>query len=45
MGGVLSTDRAVLIRYTRDSEQRRGSGLRIGDRYVLTACTASELVA
>jgi hypothetical protein len=34
---ALSTDRAVLIRYTRNSEQRRGSGLRVGDRYVLTA--------
>jgi hypothetical protein len=34
---VLSTDRAVLIRYTRNGEPRRGSGLRVGGQYVLTA--------
>ena len=34
---MLSTDRAVLIRYTRNGEQRRGSGLRAGGHYVLTA--------
>jgi tetratricopeptide (TPR) repeat protein len=34
---VLSTSRAVLIRYTRDGQTRRGSGLHIGGRYVLTA--------
>lgn len=34
---MLSTDRAVLIRYTRNGELRRGSGLRIGGHYVLTA--------
>jgi hypothetical protein len=34
---VLSTDRAVLIRYTRNGELRRGSGLRVGGHYVLTA--------
>jgi hypothetical protein len=33
----LSADRAVLIRYLRDGIQRRGSGLRIGGRWVLTA--------
>lgn len=34
---MLSTDRAVLIRYTRNGELRRGSGLRVGGCYVLTA--------
>jgi Trypsin-like peptidase domain len=34
---LLSTDRAVLLRYIRNSELRRGSGLRVGGRYVLTA--------
>jgi tetratricopeptide (TPR) repeat protein len=34
---VLTTDRAVLLRYTRDGQSRRGSGLRIARRYVLTA--------
>jgi len=34
---LLSTDRAVLVRYTRNGEPRRGSGLRVGGRYVLTA--------
>ena len=34
---MLSTDRAVLIRYTRNGELRRASGLRVGGRYVLTA--------
>ena len=32
-----TTDRAVLIRYIRDGQPRRGSGLRIGGRFVLTA--------
>jgi len=34
---VPATDRAVLIRYIRDGQPRRGSGLRIGGRFVLTA--------
>lgn len=34
---MLTTDRAVLIRYTRDGKPRRGSGLRVADRFVLTA--------
>ena len=35
---VLTTDRAVLIRYVRrDGQRRRGSGLRVGGRFVLTA--------
>jgi tetratricopeptide (TPR) repeat protein len=34
---VLSTSRAVLIRYMRDGQARRGSGLHVGGRYVLTA--------
>jgi Trypsin-like peptidase domain len=34
---VLSTDRAVMIRYTRNGEPRRGSGLRVGSHSVLTA--------
>ena len=34
---TLETDRAVLLRYTRDGKTRRGSGLRIGGTYVLTA--------
>ena len=34
---TLQTDRAVLLRYTRDGGARRGSGLRIGGTYVLTA--------
>lgn len=33
---LLSTDRAVLIRYTQNGELRRGSGLRVGGRHVLT---------
>jgi Trypsin-like peptidase domain len=33
---LLSTDRAVLIRYTHNGELRRESGLRVGGRYVLT---------
>jgi Trypsin-like peptidase domain/LGFP repeat len=34
---VLTTDRAVLIRYVRDGEARRGSGLRVAGQFVLTA--------
>ena len=34
---MLTTDRAVLIRYKRDSALRRGSGLHVGGQYVLTA--------
>ena len=34
---VLTTDRAVLIRYARDGKPRRGSGLRVAGRFVLTA--------
>jgi WD40 repeat protein len=34
---MLTTDRAVLIRYVRDGKPRRGSGLRISDQFVLTA--------
>ena len=34
---MLTTDRAVLIRYTRDGQPRRGSGLRVSGRFVLTA--------
>jgi tetratricopeptide (TPR) repeat protein len=34
---TLETERAVLLRYTRDGGVRRGSGLRIGGTYVLTA--------
>ena len=34
---TLDTERAVLLRYTRDGGWRRGSGLRIGGTLVLTA--------
>jgi tetratricopeptide (TPR) repeat protein len=34
---VLTTDRAVLIRYMRDGKPRRGSGLRVASYFVLTA--------
>jgi len=34
---VLTTDRAVLIRYERDGEPRHGSGLRVAGSFVLTA--------
>ena len=34
---VLTTDRAVLIRYERDGQPRHGSGLRVAGRFVLTA--------
>ena len=34
---MLTTDRAVLIRYLRDGKARRGSGLRVAGRFVLTA--------
>lgn len=34
---MLTTDRAVLIRYLRGGTRRRGSGLHAGGRYVLTA--------
>jgi len=34
---MLSTNRAVLIRYQRGNTVRRGSGLHVGGRYVLTA--------
>jgi hypothetical protein len=34
---ALETGRAVLLRYARDGGARRGSGLRIGGTYVLTA--------
>jgi hypothetical protein len=34
---MLTTERAVLIRYARDGQPRRASGLRIGGQYVLTA--------
>jgi hypothetical protein len=34
---TLETDRAVLLRYTRDGKTRRGSGLRIGGQFILTA--------
>ena len=38
MGRVmLTTERAVLIRYTRDGKTWRGSGLRVAGRFVLTA--------
>jgi TPR repeat protein len=33
----MNTDRAVLLRYRRGDEARRGSGLRVGRRFVLTA--------
>ncbi|HZM66008.1 MAG TPA: tetratricopeptide repeat protein [Nakamurella sp.] len=33
----MDPSRSVLIRYTRDSKSRRGSGLRVGGRFVLTA--------
>jgi tetratricopeptide (TPR) repeat protein len=33
----VESERAVLIRYTRDGQPRRGSGLRVGGRFVLTA--------
>lgn len=36
-GAALGTERVVLIRYSRDGKPRRGSGLRVSDRYVLTA--------
>ena len=37
-------DRAVLLKYRRAGEERRGSGFRVGDCYVLTAdhCAAGE---
>lgn len=34
---MVHPSRSVLIRYTRDGSPRRGSGLRVGGRYVLTA--------
>jgi hypothetical protein len=34
---VLTTERAVLIRYMRDGKPRRGSGLQLADQFVLTA--------
>ena len=34
---TLETERAILLRYTRDGSPRRGSGLRISGTYVLTA--------
>jgi Trypsin-like peptidase domain len=34
---LVETKRAVLLRYTRDGQPRRGSGLRVGGHYVLTA--------
>ena len=34
---MLTTDRAVLIRYMRDGKLRRGSGLQVAGRFVLTA--------
>jgi hypothetical protein len=34
---MATTDRAVLIRYMRDGKPRRGSGLRVAGRFVLTA--------
>ena len=34
---VLTTERAVLIRYMRDGKPRRGSGLRVAGKFVLTA--------
>ena len=34
---TLDTERAVLLRYTRDGGRRRGSGLRVGGTLVLTA--------
>ena len=34
---MVASDRAVLIRYLRDNEPRRGSGLLIGGQFVLTA--------
>ena len=34
---TLDTERAVLLRYTRDGGWRRGSGLRVGGTLVLTA--------
>ena len=34
---MLATNRAVLIRYSRDGKLRRASGLQVGGRYVLTA--------
>jgi hypothetical protein len=37
MEQALSTDRVVRVHYTRDNQPRRGSGLRIGGRHVLTA--------
>ena len=41
---MLTSDRAVLIRYMRDGKPRRGSGLRIAGRFVLTAghCAAGN---
>jgi hypothetical protein len=34
---VLATDRVILLRYSRDGDPRRGSGLRVGGRFILTA--------
>ena len=34
---MLTTDRAVMVRYKRDGKPRRGSGLRVAGRFVLTA--------
>src|SRR6516164_4886062 len=34
---TLETERAVLLQYRRDGGVRRGSGLRVGETYVLTA--------
>ena len=34
---MLETEQAVLLRYERDAVSRRGSGLHIADRFVLTA--------
>jgi hypothetical protein len=34
---LVETKRAVLLRYTRDGQPRRGSGLQVGGHFVLTA--------
>src|SRR6478609_4908217 len=34
---TLETGRVVLLRYTRDGQARRGSGLHVGGTFVLTA--------
>ena len=34
---MVETNRAVLVRYVRDGESRRASGLHVAGRYVLTA--------